>query len=103
MCELCQVISIQGQACHETGCPDSWRHPLTGDPLPVECFECGCDYVPEVRVSHPIHAICPDCIRDRNFDAGGYCEDCGLPLDECGQCSSYLAGESCSALVGPSA
>ena len=31
----------------------------------------------------------------------GWCGDCGLPLDECGQCSSYLAGAPCAALAGP--
>ncbi len=34
-------------------------------------------------------------------DAGGWCSDCGLPLDESGVCSSALTGTPCTALVGP--
>ncbi len=43
----------------------------------------------------------------RDLAASGYvltngiCSDCGLPLDEYGQCSSYLTGCPCAAIVGP--
>lgn len=48
-CDQCEVLSINGCACHETGCVNSWRDPVTGEPNPVECYECGCDFVPEER------------------------------------------------------
>jgi hypothetical protein len=50
-CRSCEMVSINGVACHEIGCPDAWKDHL------VACFDCGCDFVPESR-----HArICPDC------------------------------------------
>ena len=58
-CDQCEVARINGIACHEEGCPNSHLDPITGDPHPVECGECGCDYVPEVKVNWG--ALCPDC------------------------------------------
>ena len=58
-CDQCQAVSINGVATHETGCPNSWRDPLTGKAYPVECFECGCDFIPEERTFG--RAVCPDC------------------------------------------
>lgn len=43
MCKSCEMISINGVACHETGCPDAW---MTGT---IECFECGCRFTPEFK------------------------------------------------------
>lgn len=48
-CDSCNVISIQGLACHETGCPNSWIDPVSGEPYKVACFECGCKFVPTER------------------------------------------------------
>lgn len=48
-CDQCQVLSINGMACHETGCPNSWLHPVTDEPYEVECRMCGCDFKPEVQ------------------------------------------------------
>lgn len=39
-CEECQALSINGRACHETGCPR----------MPVECAWCGENY--QRRVGH---------------------------------------------------
>ena len=47
MCEQCEVLTINGVACHETGCADRWLHPFTGKPYLRECRECGCDFTPE--------------------------------------------------------
>lgn len=49
-CNGCSPAMIQGVLCHETGCPDAWRD------TPRECFECGCDFLPESR----FQTICPD-------------------------------------------
>ena len=31
-CDQCEVLSINGLACHETGCPNSHIDPYTGRP-----------------------------------------------------------------------
>ena len=48
-CDQCQVIAIQGIATHETGCPNSHLHPLTGEPYLVECKWCGNEFTPSER------------------------------------------------------
>ena len=63
-CDQCQMMVIQGKPCHETGCPKSHINPVTGQPYPVPCFQCGCDYIPEGKV-HRTNAICPDCQRQK--------------------------------------
>jgi hypothetical protein len=35
-CQSCEVLTINGRRCHETGCPDAWRD------RPVSCEWCGC-------------------------------------------------------------
>lgn len=42
-CDSCEMVSINGMACHETGCPDAWRDKV------VECRWCGTMFVPEYR------------------------------------------------------
>ena len=42
-CESCQMLSINGLPCHETGCRDAWRDETR------ECFQRGCDFKPEGR------------------------------------------------------
>jgi hypothetical protein len=43
-CDQCQMLSINGVPCHETGCPNMharWEH---GEWIKYyACFECGCD------------------------------------------------------------
>ena len=41
-CNQCEMISIQGVPCHETGCPEAWRR-IKG------CKDCGCDFEAESR------------------------------------------------------
>ena len=45
-CDQCNMLSINGVACHEHGCPNS-RKTWVADRQEwvrfVECFECGCD------------------------------------------------------------
>ena len=48
-CEQCQLVIIQGIPCHETGCPSSWIDPLTDEGYPVDCWECGCDFIPDEK------------------------------------------------------
>jgi hypothetical protein len=46
-CDQCKVLSINGVACHETGCPKCHINPVTGRPYPRECKWCGCSFVPQ--------------------------------------------------------
>lgn len=59
-CQSCEMLRINGVACHETGCPDAW----IGRPTP--CFDCGCDFVPERRPTR--YSICPDCANPEPFE-----------------------------------
>lgn len=50
-CPSCAAVSINGIACHETGCPDR-RLILLGPNAGLylhTCFECGCDVESEDR------------------------------------------------------
>lgn len=42
-CDQCEMLSINGRACHETECPNS-RSRWDGERWikQCECFECGC-------------------------------------------------------------
>jgi hypothetical protein len=43
-CDQCQMLSINGVACHETGCPNSrktWIAERGSWVSFVDCFECG--------------------------------------------------------------
>jgi len=53
MCDSCQMLSINGIPCHEIGCPDAWKTRL------VNCFECGCEFLPEERGQR----TCNDCLE----------------------------------------
>ncbi len=54
-CDSCQMLSINGRPCHETGCPASWRD------VTKECFECGYEFQPEGRNQR----LCADCIENQ--------------------------------------
>lgn len=75
-CDQCAVLSINGVPCHETGCPDAWIDPATGKGYPVECWECGCGYVPAEKPPHRTARICGDCQRTDER-----CGCCGDPAD----------------------
>ena len=49
MCDQCEVLRINGLACHETGCPNSWLDAVSGEPYPIECKWCGQEFQPEER------------------------------------------------------
>lgn len=41
-CDQCEMLSINGVACHETGCPNSRKVWRNGEWVAVrECRECG--------------------------------------------------------------
>jgi len=42
-CNNCELLSINGILCHETGCPDAWQDETR------ECKECGSEFAPETR------------------------------------------------------
>ena len=43
-CDQCEMLSINGVACHETGCPNSGKRYAYGAWIRVvECRECGCE------------------------------------------------------------
>lgn len=58
-CDSCEAVAINNVACHEQGCPDSWREPF-GDHLPYmrSCHECGDDFRPDNKHQK----LCNDCI-----------------------------------------
>jgi len=42
-CDQCQLLSINGMACHELDCPNSRARWIDGEWVRVRtCFECGC-------------------------------------------------------------
>jgi hypothetical protein len=43
MCQSCEVLTINGILCHETGCPNSWKDKV------IECKNCGTEFVPEEK------------------------------------------------------
>jgi hypothetical protein len=59
-CDQCQMLSINGVACHETGCPNGKKTwiPERGWVLFLKCFNCGCD------VEAGEHCDCQDPIDD---------------------------------------
>ena len=52
-CDSCQLVRIQGKACHEIGCPDSWKNQTR------ECHCCEFDFIPEDR----FQSYCDDCLN----------------------------------------
>jgi len=63
-CDQCQMLAINGIACHETGCPSAWKEEER------ECAECGTAFCPE----HSRDAYCsPCCYAAHNgLDCGCY-------------------------------
>ena len=59
-CDSCDVLTIQGVACHEFGCESKWRDPVTDRGYPAPCWECGCEFIPDDKPNR--YSICPDCI-----------------------------------------
>ena len=56
-CSSCELMSINGIVCHETGCPDAWRDSKR------ECKWCGSDYKPEDRYQILCSDDCADAYR----------------------------------------
>lgn len=54
MCDSCEVLSINGANCHETGCPDAWRDETR------ECKWCGSEFTPETRDQTCCEESCAD-------------------------------------------
>ena len=42
-CPSCEMVAINGVACHEQGCPDAWKSEIR------ECKECGALFSPQNR------------------------------------------------------
>jgi len=53
-CNSCNIVSINGMACHEIGCPDAWKD------YARDCKECGLSFTPETS-----QQIC--CDEDCNY------------------------------------
>jgi len=52
-CSGCQIVVVNGLACHEHGCPEKWRDQLR------TCKQCGCDFYPSEKYQY----VC-DCDQD---------------------------------------
>lgn len=57
-CDQCEPACICGINAHETGCPNAWRDPRTGEPNQRKCLECGCDFQPDERYQ----GVCTGCV-----------------------------------------
>jgi len=58
MCESCNVLNINGQNCHEIGCPDAYRD------YNRECVWCGQEFLPD----DPYQIYCSDdCYMAENY------------------------------------
>lgn len=57
-CDGCQVLYINGERCHERGCPEAWKE------QEIDCFQCGFAFLPE----HRHQKTCSDCINCDDFD-----------------------------------
>lgn len=100
-CDQCQMLSINGVPCHETGCPNSGaRYDFETDAWVKQrvCFECGCTVDADspccsadvesdsLQSSDEYDAVCWNCQSKRVFyhsevvgegSAHYRCEDCG--------------------------
>lgn len=51
-CDQCNVVTINGVLCHETGCPNAWKSERRS------CAECGTDFFPFTR----FQTVCNTCL-----------------------------------------
>ena len=62
-CSQCDLVCINGVPCHEQGCPDAWQG------VPIPCWHCGFDFIPDNKDNTGKYARCPDCLdRDNAVD-----------------------------------
>lgn len=59
-CDQCQVLSINGMACHETGCTNSWLHPVSDKPYKKDCKWCGEEFRPKEK----FQTVCKRCAKE---------------------------------------
>lgn len=73
-CDNCQLVSINGMPCHETGCRDSWINPTTGKGYERNCKNCGCAFTPESRECR----FCSSCCCHSYYGSTCDCAHCAL-------------------------
>lgn len=66
MCKSCQVININGIPCHETGCPEAWKH------YKRSCKWCGEMFIPERKKQDCCSHSCE--VAYNGLDC--YCDEC---------------------------
>lgn len=88
-CDQCEMLSIQGVPCHETGCPNArktWNAERQAWVQFVECPECGCDVEEGESCGCQDDSGAPECNNcgDVRGIGGGFCGACGgeLPADD---------------------
>ena len=59
-CNQCEMIMINKVACHETGCPESWK-------TRRECRWCGAQFMPEFKEQ----ACCGEDCAEVYYNTGG--------------------------------
>lgn len=57
-CDGCDVTTINGIICHETGCPEAWRDEL------IECEWCGHEFYPSEAGTR---FCCEDCAESYSY------------------------------------
>ena len=65
-CDSCQVLTINGHACHEMGCPKHHINPVTGNPYRMVCKDCGRKF-PARGYGKDAH--CDKCCREFGFSS----------------------------------
>jgi hypothetical protein len=63
-CSACEMVTINGVPCHETGCPEAWRD------YDRECAWCGTRFRPENRYQFCCDPSCDASYHGREPDEG---------------------------------
>jgi hypothetical protein len=66
MCSSCEVLTINGVLCHETGCPDAWND------VTRECKWCGQSFKPENKLQDCCSHSCEMAYNNLSCN----CEEC---------------------------
>jgi len=63
-CDQCQVVTVSGTPIHEQGCPNNWKHAVTGEPYATSCWQCGGDFTPDEKPNK--YSVCSGCLTKRS-------------------------------------
>jgi hypothetical protein len=84
-CNQCEMLSINGIPCHETGCPNSrktWIEARGEWVLFLKCFHCGCDIEDGDTCGCNEFDYCTECQAELESGQIGLCDDCQETEDD---------------------